>query len=293
MMMRSIMSALGFPYSNQTGLTPSLKKGTTSGKRTMLWSRSTFGADIASAAGTSSANGAASTADTTTGSVTQPPEDEYLVAVRGLLSRAANVIRESVQCEGVLFLDATIGSVGGLIEQPDSDTPTSREFPPKPPSSGSEEAKQQVTGREELAKLCQILGHSTSDFASIDGDLATLAHLSVPENFLKRLLRRYLEGYIFNFDEGGVVQSGDSSEGDGIADFLDLQTGFGADGIAAPMQRKPHRPLKPTKGDVLSRTFIGAQEYRSHPAVGFSQGTVVCGGVIVDTTTHSSLHKPS
>jgi hypothetical protein len=224
----------------------------TSGRGTTLGSNST--PDEAASTAATSAVTTGSIVGTTTGSVTQPQEDEYLIAIKALLSRGANIIRESVQCEGVLFLDAAISSFGGFVEQPDIGLSSPGESPRESsPTSSSEEGKRQGNEKgDENAKLCQVLGHSTSESASIDGDLSTLAQLSVPERFLKRLLRLYPEGYIFNFDESGAIQSGDSSEDDSTAEYLGVVTGD---------NKRPERKrlLKPTDRDILTQTFVGAR----------------------------------
>lgn len=137
--------------------------------------------------------------------------------IRGLFSRAANTIRESIQVEGVLFFDASVATFGGMVESgrnESSDTPhsnTSQE------SSSGEEGVRSVTSGKHAAlnstKMCEILGFSTTETASVDGDKPNAVHLAVPERFLRLLLRRYPKGKIFNFDENGIPLS-DTSESD-------------------------------------------------------------------------------
>ncbi|KAH8658482.1 hypothetical protein BX600DRAFT_66089 [Xylariales sp. PMI_506] len=203
-----------------------------------------------------------STVGTTSGSVTQQQDDESVAAVTALLSRAANVIRESIECEGVLFLDAAIGSFGGLVGQSGSDTPSSAESTRDSPASGNEDPKGSSTATEsQLTTLCKILGYSTSSTASIDGDPAALAHLSIPESFLKRLLRRYPDGRIFNFDESGTVLSGDSSEDDGSIALLSPDSvPAAAESTARPSSTNTRRrPLRPSEEATLASTFVGAR----------------------------------
>ena len=219
------------------------------------------GGDNVSTAGTSERGKSdPSTQDTTTGSIAQPQEDESLVTTRALLSRGANIIRESIQCEGVLFLDATVSSFGGLVDEPDSDPTSSGESLRELTASGSDGTAKQPTSppdEQQPALMCAVLGYSTSDTASIDGDLASTAHLSVPERFLKRLLRRYPEGHVFNFDESGAAQSGDSSEDDSLYFLTGIDAAGQADAVLPPRRRT--RPLKPSDSEMLVRTFTGAR----------------------------------
>ncbi len=158
---------------------------------------------------------------------------------------------------GVLFLDAAIGSFGGLVGQTDSDSASSSESRRASPIASNEESGRESTKDDQAATLCKVLGHSTSEFSSIDGDPASLAHLSVPERFLKRLLRRYPEGRVFNFDQSGQMQSEDSSEEDGIA-WLIAQDALPDGEVSAPRQDRK-RPLRPSDGEVIIGTFVGAR----------------------------------
>jgi len=58
---------------------------------------------------------------------------------------------------------------------------------------------------------CRILGFSTFDMSSIDGNQDLSFHLTVPEKMLAKLLRRYPEGKIFNFDKHGYASPRDLS----------------------------------------------------------------------------------
>ncbi|EFQ26875.1 hsp90-like protein [Colletotrichum graminicola] len=165
--------------------------------------------------------------------------------LRHIFSKASNVVREAIEVESVLFLDATIGSFGGLAES--KSVHVTSTGAKSPSSSSSDEKSSSGTGssdhsfvsREEAT--CRVLGFSSSAVSSIDGDLPSQSQASVSEEFLAKLLRRYPEGKIFNFDENGTIQSSDLSGDD---HSLVVQT---------PVDDVPEPPLTPTGNKRKSR----------------------------------------
>ncbi|ORY60866.1 uncharacterized protein BCR38DRAFT_496783 [Pseudomassariella vexata] len=150
-----------------------------------------------------------STALPTASTLSRPtPEDLHLKDTKSIFGRAANVIRESIEVEGVLFLDASIGSFGGLV--PSHHRRDSNPSGAVPSGSSSEETLDEALEDSECNN-CNVFGFSTSDRSSIDDGTSTY-QVSIPEKFLRMLLRRYPLGKIFNFDKNGDVQSGDSEE---------------------------------------------------------------------------------
>ncbi|KAI9685755.1 MAG: hypothetical protein M1822_004315 [Bathelium mastoideum] len=135
--------------------------------------------------------------------------------IRSLFSRAANTIREAIEVEGVLFFDASVAAFGGMVE-PDSHDPF--ETSQAHSSSSGEESLRPVRlgarAQSHDTKMCRVLGFSTTEIASIDGNKPNVEHLAVPERFLRLLLRRYPEGKIFNFDENGLPLSDTESDSD-------------------------------------------------------------------------------
>ncbi|KAL3295027.1 hsp90-like protein [Colletotrichum asianum] len=145
-------------------------------------------------------------------------ENIHHVQIQHVFSKAANVIREAIEVESVLFLDATIGSFGGLAAAAPSSSGHRSSGSTKSNSSSSDErgsprsATSSDVGPEDTQ--CRVLGFSTSSSSSIDGRLPSSSHASISERFLIKLLRRYPEGKIFNFDENGSIQSSDFSGDD-------------------------------------------------------------------------------
>lgn len=129
--------------------------------------------------------------------------DPHHSVIKDAFSRASNIIRESIEVEGVLFLDASIGSFGGLIygHKPRD----SSESGGSPPCSNEDQLRSSSPpSSEDQPHICDVLGFSTGQASSIDG--ATLSVEQVPERLLNVLLRRYPAGKIFNFDLGPCFQ---------------------------------------------------------------------------------------
>lgn len=124
------------------------------------------------------------------------PKDEYQ-AVKALFARTANIIRESIEIEGALFLDAAIESFGGLV---------SNDVESQQRSEGSSGEESVATDDSILQQeYCRVLGFSTSTNSSINGDTTPEEHTMVPDTFLEKILRRYREGQVFNFDDDGAI----------------------------------------------------------------------------------------
>ncbi|KAG6355882.1 hypothetical protein INS49_015266 [Diaporthe citri] len=143
-------------------------------------------------------------------SVTVP--DPYVVHLKQAFSRAANIIRESIEVQGALFLDASVGSFGGLVEDRRSrDSTDSHGWRSTASSSNDDQPKGvQSQSHGEPVSYCDVFGYSTTGASSIDGTASFSKHTLVPERLLKSLLRRYPAGKIFSFDVDGVMLSGGS-----------------------------------------------------------------------------------
>ncbi|KAK1976747.1 hsp90-like protein [Colletotrichum cereale] len=170
--------------------------------------------------------------------------DSHDTQLRYIFSKASNVVREAIEVDSVLFLDATIGSFGGLA---DSKSVHVTSAGAKSSSSSSDERSSSGTGgagnrfaaQEEAT--CRVLGFSSSAVSSIDGGLPSQSQASIAEKFLTKLLRRCPEGKIFNFDENGSIQSSDfSGDDDGLT-------------VPTPFEEAPQPPLTPTEDDRKRR----------------------------------------
>lgn len=171
--------------------------------------------------------------------------------VRDIFSRVSNIIRESIEVEGCLFLDAQVRSFGGL-KSPNR-TDTNDYFP----TSSSQASSDDSSLGDEPLTFCETLGFSTSAISSIDGAEPPNLHTTLPEIFLRKLLRRYPKGRIFNFDHKGELQSSESSEEDPLRR---------TPGHENPVSHGPDAPPRPSKrwsrhreGQTIITAFPGAR----------------------------------
>lgn len=122
--------------------------------------------------------------------------DHHFAEVRRTFSRASNVLREAVEVEGALFLDASITSFPGFCENRSRDADRSAKGHSRPAS-------------QEVMQYCDVLGFSTTASSSIDGATSP-DHLRFPERLMSILISRYPEGKVFHFDLDGADLSGQS-----------------------------------------------------------------------------------
>ncbi|KAJ4246629.1 hypothetical protein NW762_013572 [Fusarium torreyae] len=169
----------------------------------------------------------------------QPPlpmasgEESRQAQLNQIFSKAANILRESIEVEGVLFLDANIGSFAGRVRSGS----IRRESQSQGRSSSSSSSSSSGQGHasvscprssgdsQETGAICPVLGFSTSMSSSINGEHPAGRSRAVPELQLQKLLRRYPRGKIFNFDGQGVMASSDTpSEDSATAAIQDQKT---------------------------------------------------------------------
>jgi hypothetical protein len=214
-------------------------------------------------------------------------EDMLSLGVKAVFDRASNIIRESIEVEGSIFIDAAIGSFGGLINGGDggfetSDTSLSSAHTSSGESSGSAKSKSSKSGSQQaITKMCGVLGFSTSSESSINNSIVSKAHGLVPEKLLKGLVKRYPRGKIFHFTEDGHASSGSSSEAthsdSGLLGGLDDAKSLSKSGARRKADRKFSRR---TDAEELIKIFPGARSiavtglWDSHRSRWFSLGVV-------------------
>lgn len=180
------------------------------------------------------------------------PESRDL-AVRHIFSKAANIIRESVEVEGAVFFDAARVSPDAR-----SRAPSPRATSPRAPNSSSDEATSFGTadGHGQLSQPCRLLGFSNSDTSSINLERMSPNVVAPSLRFLRTLARRYPQGKIYVFNQNGDLQTSDSS-GDDLVDLRDKES-FGP----PPSVRTGHGSRswsRHLEGTVISKCFPRAR----------------------------------
>lgn len=144
---------------------------------------------------------------------------DFTIQVRESFARAANIIRESVEVEGVVFFDAHFGSQEAFVTNAKSEQESSLESSSSEAElrAGSTQSKPPKSAAESSGKgsvnPCNILGFATSAAASVNDELTGDAKLAISELFLAGLLRRYPRGKIFNYGADGAISSDDTGDG--------------------------------------------------------------------------------
>ena len=172
-----------------------------------------------------------------------PDLQEFMLSenVKRMFSRASNIIRECIEVDGTIFLDASIGTFGGHTGESraglgrseekrrsqGSATSSSEEEHWETYASDSETLEMSSVGRdvdqlprslstdpsEQTKKMCGILGFSTAESCTLEGNDHSDSYVPVGEAFLQRLLYKYRHGHVFNLSESysAVPSTSDAS----------------------------------------------------------------------------------
>lgn len=202
-----------------------------------------------------------------------PPGDQSIllgeqprhVQLRRIFSKAANILRESIEVEGVLFLDASVASFAGLVGRRSLPGHLNAKRRPSSSSSSSNYSEFNTnpafpSSSDIAAATCSVLGFSTSVSSSIDGQDPTARNQSLPERHLQRLLRRYPKGKIFNFDHHGVLASSGRSGEEATPASAQGSTGQENDpSDYAKLPRRREVFSRKNEGKVIASLFPGAR----------------------------------
>jgi hypothetical protein len=175
-------------------------------------------------------------------------EDSISPDIKSTFQRAAEIIRESVDVDGAIFLDASIGSFAGLVDGTQTQGSMTQ-------SSADTSVHSTRTGGSSYAhdeKYCIVLGTSvTTASKRRSSHVAPTLPLSVSERFLQRLLAKYPRGRIWSYDDEDIYEG--LTDSPRTADFLNrrgerwrerkmLRTLFpGARSLALVGMWDPHR----------------------------------------------------
>lgn len=153
--------------------------------------------------------------------------------IRATAVRAAGLIQRGVGADGVLFLDATVGSAGSLIDSTQRLSTTETETEGSKPSGfdtqqasshqTQERGTRQTKVTSDTTRSSVILGSAYS--AGIEDRVrSAIQQAKFSEKVLKSLLRRYPNGSVWHFNADGDASDEDDSPND------DQQHGFTTDG---------------------------------------------------------------
>ncbi|CAG7559552.1 unnamed protein product [Fusarium equiseti] len=127
---------------------------------------------------------------------------------REIFCKAARIVKDSIETDGCLFLNADMleFSSGASTDWMDEDIATRR--PSTFTYNDSEDTYTTGSSEDRPRPSCQALGSSEMD--PLNGQRS--AHVSLPQALLARMIRRYPKGHIFNFDANGELQLDELSD---------------------------------------------------------------------------------
>lgn len=134
--------------------------------------------------------------------------------VRKTFERAVGVLRDAVQLDGAMFIDATPSSYGSLVEderseksQTNSDTAHS-----STDEARAKKARHSAAGSPNESKPSPVCGVLAASYRPHPRYGQADVGMHIDEKFLKKLLRRYPRGKVWNFSAEGVSSSDDDHE---------------------------------------------------------------------------------
>lgn len=131
--------------------------------------------------------------------------DLQLVETGQVFSKAANIIRQCLDVDGVLFLDATVRSFGGLVGPQSERKVSSVGIENFNYLSNDEDSTRETPQALSRDTCCPVLGYSTPKVSSINGDRVPSQYEGLRDRTLQRLLNRYPNGRILNFEPNGEL----------------------------------------------------------------------------------------
>ncbi|KIN05319.1 hypothetical protein OIDMADRAFT_177547 [Oidiodendron maius Zn] len=205
--------------------------------------------------------------------------------VKRMFSRASNIIRECIEVDGTIFLDASIGTFGGHTGESRAGLGRSEERGKQSQgfaTSSSEEEHWETyasdseipgggsVGRyvgqlprslstdpaEQTKKMCGILGFSTAESCSLEGDDPSDSYVPVGEAFLQRLLYKYRRGHVFNLSESYSTIPSTSDDRDPVGNVALAQSRSSEKPLRTRIRRES---AKETEAKALLRMLPGAR----------------------------------
>ncbi|KAI5238931.1 hypothetical protein E4T43_07137 [Aureobasidium subglaciale] len=188
--------------------------------------------------------------------------------VRSTFDRAARIIKDAIDVEGVVFLDASVGSFGALVQS----------------VPAVEDDMMSYFSRTAAShKQCNILGSAGHDIPGF----------SMTEGFLHSLLTRYAQGRIFNIDPKEptlqMTNPKTPEEGENFGQQVEPKEEQHSDDET----REQVRQQRQDDLAELRRTFPHARSLAFIPMWDDHRMRWFCGGVIWTNRAIRLLHKDS
>ncbi|KAJ6078264.1 hypothetical protein N7467_008017 [Penicillium canescens] len=214
-------------------------------------------------------------------------DDSLSSGIKQVCSRAANLIRESIGAEGVIFLDASSERFGSLVKQTHRKVsgPTSKDLT----SSGDESTDSASSSKRhtpdsdresesENPLVSECLGFSSSRTSSVNDGPRSGQAIVVPEPLFTSLIRRYPRGKIFTYDANGSVSEDSDIRSTGLESNLPAGVSRGDKG--RPRSKKRRRPHFKQDADNLIKIFANARNILLLPIWDSDKGRCFAGTLV-------------
>ncbi|CAN9295914.1 unnamed protein product [Alternaria alternata] len=171
--------------------------------------------------------------------------------------RAAEILCQSLNIDGVAFLDTSVRVFGGLSNDQNAESVEGSTAESGDSTGTFSHSESAAEPRVKRARVCQVLGCAQT----VRNDMLEMNHpknlppKKLTEVFLRKLMNRNPHGKIWTFDEGLKTHSEDGFSSD--------ESGAGIDAAAAlspsVKQRKAIRRDRKSDGEILQAAFPGAR----------------------------------
>ncbi|KAI0505525.1 hypothetical protein F5B22DRAFT_523468 [Xylaria bambusicola] len=173
------------------------------------------------------------------------PSKEEEDPLTTVFTRASNTIRESIEADGVIFLDASAGLFSPFGSQYTGSDASQFN------TSDEESWDSDNTASSSMNQDTHIIASSPLQYPRVDKETHQSTNKRLPFKALSALLRRYPSGAVMDFDENGQLQpsSGDSKP----------QCPTVATGSAPKLTKRRTSSFIGNLGNEVSKAFPGAQ----------------------------------
>ncbi|OBS28499.1 hypothetical protein FPOA_02435 [Fusarium poae] len=180
--------------------------------------------------------------------------NRVLETPRQVFSKAARIVKNSIEIDGCMFMNADMlefSTTGVSNEWMDEDLSTRRRSTFS--HHDSEDAYTTGSSEDRLRSSCQVLGSSEQDASN-----GNRASVSLPQNLLARMIRRYPKGHIFNLDANGDLQPDEISDESNHNALINDHDKNHSSGAAYNKQENQFR-IQRREANILREAFPGSR----------------------------------
>jgi len=185
-------------------------------------------------------------------------EDDLSSRIKATASRAAGLIQKGLGADGVLFLDASVGSFGGLIDGAQGLSQTETETEGSHVSDAGTHSRKDGSQRRKPAtsvKFAESPRHSVVLGSAYSTDIGpqvreAIEQAKFSERTLRSLLRRYPDGQVWHFNADGEASDEDENASDeGFSTDAGDSGGSELEQNISPSNRRAAKKVRSRKRD--------------------------------------------